>query len=158
MFKRPGSWVQEKGGVRSMQEVYDVMVKQRMDVIREIIGALGFLGLVLALVGLYGLMSYSVSFRYREIGIRMAIGADRIAVTRMVLKRGMALASIGIAIGLALSLTAGKLTSALPGGRHFNWPLVALVTLALLLMAGLGAYIPARRASQVDPNIVLRQE
>jgi len=144
--------------VRSMQEVYDLMVKQRMDIIREIIGALGLLGLVLALVGLYGLMTYSVSLRYHEIGIRMAIGADRTAVTWMVLKQGMALASIGIAIGLSLSLTAGKLTSALPGGRHFNWPLVALVTLALLAMAALGASIPARRASRVDPNTVLRQE
>ena len=144
--------------VRSMQEVYDLMVKQRLDIIREIIGPLGLLGLVLALVGLYGLMTYSVSLRYHEIGIRMAIGADRTAVTWMVLKQGMALASIGIAIGLLLSLTAGKLTSALPGGRHFNWPLVALVALALLAMAALGAFIPARRASQVDPNTVLRQE
>jgi len=144
--------------VRSMQEVYDVMVKQRMDIIREIIGALGLLGLALALVGLYGLMTYSVSLRYREIGIRMAIGADRSAMIRMVLKQGMALATSGSVIGLLLSLTAGKLTAAIPGGRHFNWPLVAPVTLALLVMAALGAYIPARRASQVDPNTVLRQE
>ena len=144
--------------VRSMQEVYDVMVKQRMDIIREIIGALGLLGLALALVGLYGLMTYSVSLRYREIGIRMAIGADRSAMIRMVLKQGMALATSGIVIGLLLSLTAGKLTAAMPGGRHFNWPLVAPVTLALLVMAALGAYIPARQASQVDPNTVLRQE
>jgi predicted lysophospholipase L1 biosynthesis ABC-type transport system permease subunit len=116
--------------VRSMQEVYDVMVKQRMDIIREIIGALGFLGLGLALVGLYGLMTYSVSLRYREIGIRMAIGADRSAMIKMVLKQGMALATSGIAIGLLLSLTAGKLTAAIPGGaistglssRRSRWP------------------------------------
>ena len=144
--------------VRSMQEVYDVMVKQRMDIIREIIGALGLLGLALALVGLYGLMTYSVSLRYREIGIRMAIGAGRPAMIRMVLKQGMALATSGIVIGLLLSLTAGKLTAAIPGGRYFNSPLVAPVTLALLAMAALGAYIPARQASQVDPNTVLRQE
>jgi ABC-type antimicrobial peptide transport system permease subunit len=70
----------------------------------------------------------------------------------------MALATSGIVIGLLLSLTAGKLTAAIPGGRHFSCPLIAPVTLALLAMAALGAYIPARRASQVDPNTVLRQE
>jgi predicted permease len=144
--------------VRSMQDVYDLTVKQRMDIIREIMGGLGFLGLVLALVGLYGLMTYSVSLRHHEIGIRMAIGADRAAVVRMVLKEGMALTTSGVAIGLLLSLAANKLTAALPGGHSFNLILVAPVTLALLAVAALAAYIPARRASQVDPNTVLRQE
>jgi macrolide transport system ATP-binding/permease protein len=143
---------------RSMQEVYDLTVKQRMDIIREILGGLGFLGLALALVGLYGLMAYSVSLRYREIGIRMAIGADPAAVVRMVLRQGMMLAGSGVVIGLLLSLAASKLMAALPGGHGFNLPLVAPVTLALLAIAALAAYIPARRASQVDPNIVLRQE
>ena len=144
--------------VRSMQEVYDLTVKQRMDIIRQIIGALGFLGLVLALVGLYGLMMYSVSLRHREIGIRMAIGADHAAVVRMVLKQAMVLATSGVAIGLLLSLLASQVTAALPGGHSFDLPLVAPVTLALLAMAVFGAYLPARRASQVDPNTVLRQE
>jgi predicted permease len=144
--------------VRSMQEVYDLTVKQRMDIIREILGALGFLGLALALVGLYGLMTYSVSLRNHEIGIRMAIGADRAAVVRMVLKQGMVLAGIGATIGLLLSLAASKLTAALPGGHGFNLLLIAPVTIALLAMAAFGAYIPARRASQVDPNSALRQE
>ena len=144
--------------VRSMQEVYDLTVKQRMDIIRQIIGALGFFGLALALVGLYGLMMYSVSLRHREIGIRMAIGADHAAVVRMVLKQAMVLATSGVAIGLLLSLLASKVTAALPGGHGFDLPFVAPVTLALLAMAALGAYFPARRASQVDPNTVLRQE
>jgi predicted permease len=144
--------------VRSMQEVYNLTVKQRMDIIREIIGGLGFLGLVLALVGLYGLMSYSVSLRQREIGIRMAIGADPAAVVKMVLRQGMALATSGVAIGLVLSLAASKLTAALPGGHAFDLALIAPVPLALLAMAALGVYLPARRASQVDPNTVLRQE
>jgi predicted permease len=144
--------------VRTMQDVYDLTVKQRMDIIREIIGGLGFLGLVLALVGLYGLMSYSVSLRQREIGIRMAIGADPATVVKMVLKQGMALATSGVAVGLVLSLAMSKLTAALPGGHAFDLPLIAPVPLALLAMAALGVYLPARRASQVDPITVLRQE
>jgi ABC-type antimicrobial peptide transport system permease subunit len=144
--------------VRSMKEVKDLAVKQRMDIIREIIGALGFLGLALALVGLYVLMTYSVSLRHREIGIRMAIGADPVTVVRMVLKEGIVLAGSGVAIGLPLSLAASKVTAALPGGHRFDLLLVAPVTLALLVMAALGTYFPARRASQVDPNIILRQE
>jgi len=144
--------------VRTMQDVYDLTVKQRMDIIREIIGGLGFLGLVLALVGLYGLMSYSVSLRHHEIGIRMAIGAAPAAVVRMVLRQGMVLAASGVVIGLVLSLATSKLTAALPGGHAFDLALIAPVPLALLAMAALGVYIPARRASQVDPNTVLRQE
>jgi len=144
--------------VRTMQDVYDLTVKQRMDIIRETLGALGFLGLVLALVGLYGLMTYSVSLRRREIGIRMAMGADPGAVVRLVLKQGMTLAGSGAVIGLLLSLAASKLLASLPGGHGFDLPLIAPVTLSLLAIAALGAYIPAHRASQVDPNTVLRQE
>jgi predicted permease len=144
--------------VRSMQDVYDLTVTQRMDILRRILGALGFLGLVLALVGLYGLMTYSVSLRRREIGIRMAMGANPAAVVKMVLKQGMTLAGSGAAIGLLLSLAASKLLASLPGGYAFDLPLIAPVTLSLLAIAALGAYIPARRASQVDPNTVLRQE
>jgi len=144
--------------VRSIEEVYELTVKQRMDIIREIIGGLGLLGLALALVGLYGLMSYSVGLRHREIGIRMAIGADPAAVVKMVLRQGMVLATSGAAIGLVLSLAASKLTAALPGGHAFDLALIAPVLVALLAMAALGVYLPARRASLVDPNTVLRQE
>ena len=145
-------------GIRSMEEFFDVRVTKTFGLFTKAIGGLGILGLALALVGLYGLMSYSVSLRQREIGIRMAIGAEPAGVVGMVLKQGMLLAGTGTVIGLALCLAASKPTAALVGGRGFNWPLVALVTLALLGMAALGAYLPARRASQVDPNTVLRQE
>ena len=107
---------------------------------------------------LYGLMTYSVGLRHREIGICMAMGANPAAVVRMVLRRGVVLASSGAAIRLLLSLAAGKLTAALPGGHGVFLPLIAPVRLALLAMAALDAYIPARRASRVDPNTVLRQE
>ena len=145
-------------GVRTMEEFFDVRAHKTLGLVIEAIAGLGVLGLVLALVGLYGLMTYSVSLRQREIGIRMAVGADPATVVRMVLKQGMILASSGVVIGLALSLAAAKPIAALAEGRGFNLPLVALVTLALLAMAALGAYIPARRASRVDPNTVLRQE
>jgi len=145
-------------GVRTMEEFYDVRAHKTLGLFVEAIAELGTLGLVLALVGLYGLMTYSVSLRQREIGIRMAIGADPATVVRMVLKQGMILAGTGVAIGLALSVVASRPTAALVEENGFNWPLVALVTLALLGMAALGSYIPARRASGVDPNTVLRQE
>jgi len=145
-------------GVRTMEEFFDVRAHKTLDLFVEAMAGLGVLGLVLALVGLYGLMTYSVSLRQREIGIRMAVGADPAAVVGMVLKQGMILAGSGVVIGLALSLAAAKPIAALAEGHGFNLPLVALVTIALLAMAALGAYIPARRASRVDPNTVLRQE
>ena len=145
-------------GVRSIEEVFDLRATKTINTLIGTIGGLAMLGLALALVGLYGLMTYSVSLRQREIGIRMAIGVGQATVVNMVLKQGMILAGSGVVIGLLLSLAAGKPTAAMVGERGFNLPLIALVTLALLAMAAVGAYIPARRASQVDPNTVLRQE
>jgi predicted permease len=145
-------------GIRTMEEFFDVRAHKTLGLFVEAMAGLGVLGLVLALVGLYGLMSYSVSLRQREIGIRMAVGADPASVVGTVLKQGMILAGSGVIVGLGLSLAAAKPMAALVQGEGFNLPLVALVTLALLAMAALGAYIPARRASRVDPNTVLRQE
>jgi ABC-type antimicrobial peptide transport system permease subunit len=141
-----------------MEEFFDVRAHKTLGLLVEAMAGLGVLGLVLALVGLYGLMTYSVSLRQREIGIRMAVGAGPPTVVRMVLRQGMILAGSGVAIGLALSLAAAKPIAALAEGHGFNLPLVALVTIALLAMAALGTYVPARRASRVDPNTVLRQE
>jgi len=145
-------------GIRTMEEFFDVRAHKTLGLFVEAMAGLGVLGLVLALVGLYGLMSYSVSLRQREIGIRMAVGAAPASVVGTVLKQGMILAGSGVVVGLGLSLAASKPLAALVQGEGFNLPLVALVTLALLAMAALGAYIPARRASRVDPNTVLRQE
>ncbi len=144
--------------VRSIEDVFDMRATKTLGMFMKAIGGLAILGLTLALIGLYGLMTYSVSLRQREIGIRMAIGGDPPSVVRMVLRQGMMLAGSGVALGLAISLLASKPTAVKVYAHGFNWPLVALVTIALLIMAALGAYIPARRASQVDPNIVLRQE
>lgn len=144
--------------VRSIEDVFDMRATKTLGLFIKAIGGLAMLGLVLALIGLYGLMTYSVSLRQREIGIRMAIGGDPPSVVRMVLRQGMMLAGSGVALGLVLSVLASNPTAVRVYAHGFNWPLVALVTIALLVMAALGAYIPARRASQVDPNTVLRQE
>ncbi len=145
-------------GVRSIEEVFDMRATKTLGLFIKAIGALAVLGLALALIGLYGLMTYSVSLRQREIGIRMAIGGAPASVVGMILRKGMMLAASGVALGLVLSLLASKPTAVKVYAHGFDWPLVALVTIALLIMAALGAYIPARRASHVDPNTVLRQE
>ena len=108
--------------------------------------------------GLYGLMTYSVGLRQREIGIRMAVGAAQSSVLKMMLRQGLVLAGTGVAIGLLLSILAGNSTTAIIGTSNFYLPLLALVCFGLLAAAALGAYIPARRASLLDPNVVLRQE
>ncbi|MBZ5626446.1 MAG: ABC transporter permease, partial [Acidobacteriia bacterium] len=145
-------------GLRTMDEIFDQRARKTFDIFIQAIAAMGLLGLVLALVGLYGLMTYSVGLRQREIGIRMAIGADRPGVVKMVLKQGMTLAGTGVAIGVLLWLAASKPLLAALEARSFSWGLLALVAGGLLGAAAVGAYIPARRASLVDPNTVLRTE
>ena len=144
--------------VRSIEDIFDIRATKTLGMFIKAIGALAILGLALALIGLYGLMTYSVSLRQREIGIRMAIGGAPASVVSMILRQGMMLAASGVGLGLVLSLLASKPTAVRVYSHGFDWPLVALVTIALLIMAALGAYIPARRASHVDPNTVLRQE
>lgn len=145
-------------GLRTMEDYFDQRARKTLGILIDAIAGMGLLGLILALVGLYGLMTYSVGLRQREIGIRMAIGADPGGVLKLVLKQGMVLAMVGAGIGLALSLLAGKPATRLIGSSYFDLPLLALVVAGLLGAAALGAYLPARRASLVDPITVLRQE
>jgi len=145
-------------GMRTMDEIFEQRARKTLDILIQTIAGMGTLGLVLALVGLYGLMTYSVGLRQREIGIRMAIGADRPGVVKMVLRQGLTLAVVGVAIGLLLWVLASKPVMGLVGARSFSWSLLALVAAGLLGAAAVGAYLPARRASLVDPNTVLRQE
>lgn len=145
-------------GLRTMDEIFDQRAKKTLDIFIQAIAGMGLLGLALALVGLYGLMTYAVNLRQREIGIRMAIGAGRPGVVKMVLKQGMVLAGAGVVIGVLLWLLASKPLMAMVEARSFSWGLLALVAAGLLGAAAVGAYIPARRASLVDPNTVLRQE
>jgi ABC-type antimicrobial peptide transport system permease subunit len=125
----------------------------------EIVGGMGVMGLVLAMVGLYALMSYSVSRRTREIGIRMAVGASQVSVLKIVLRQGMLPALCGVPIGLALSAAAGRLlTSSFPLSEHIGPAIYGLVAPLMLMVAILAAYVPARRASLVDPMTALREE
>jgi ABC-type antimicrobial peptide transport system permease subunit len=127
--------------------------------ILQLVSTLGLLGLALALIGLYGLIAYSVSRRTQEIGIRMALGAHRSDVLRMILGQGFVLSMIGVAIGLAASIGVRRfLAIGLIGIGSTNPAVLLIVPLALILVAMAACYLPARRASQVDPIRALRWE
>ena len=117
------------------------------------------LALVLAAVGIYGLISYTVASRTREIGVRMALGAGRGAILAMVIKRALLLAGAGVAIGVAGGLALTRLLRSMLFGVSATDPAVfAGVSLFLLAVASFAGYLPARRASRVDPLIALRHE
>ena len=147
-------------GSRTMQDFYTQRAVKTSEIIGDVVAGLGIMGMVLAMVGLYALVSYSVSRRSREIGIRMAIGADRPSVLRMVLRQGLVLGSMGAGVGLILSFLACRaMTSSLwvLAGR-VNYALLPAIALPLLLVTLLAAYVPARRASLIDPMRALRDE
>jgi putative ABC transport system permease protein len=122
-------------------------------------GPAGLLAAIIAAIGLYGVMAYSVSRRTQEIGIRMAIGATPRAILRLTATQGLVLAGIGIVTGLVVALASSSMVSILLFGVTPTDPVVFIgVPLLLALVAGLACYIPARRALRVDPLIALRQE
>jgi predicted permease len=121
--------------------------------------AFGALATLLAAIGLYGVMSYAVARRTREIGIRMALGAERRAVLWLVLKEVAILSAIGIAGGLAVSLYATRFVKAQLFGLSATDPVtLGIATLTIALVAFLAGYLPARRASALDPMLALRTE
>jgi predicted permease len=145
------------------------MFERGLGLVTHLIVAMGAMGMVLALVGLYGLVAFDVSTRTREIGIRMALGAARGNVLRMVLRHGLALSVCGIGLGWLLNDGVVRLIGSLfpenfnnPNGgglsvEFSDWSYAALLA-AVLCLTMLAAYIPARRASRVDPNVALRCE
>jgi len=137
--------------------VNDSMAQPRFSLF--LVGSFGGLALVLAMIGMYGVISYSVQQRTQEIGIRMALGASRAAVLRMILGLGAQLAVLGIAIGLLASwMVTRTMESFLYQVRATDPLTFAAVSIALMCVALAACYIPARRAMSVDPNIALRYE
>jgi putative ABC transport system permease protein len=144
--------------VRTMQEVIANSV-QRRKFSMLLLTIFAVAAMLLAAVGLYGVMSYSVAQRTHEIGIRMALGARRPDVLSLVVKQGMALALMGIAAGTVLSLAMTRLISGMLFGITATDPLTFVAVAALLgTVAFLANYLPARRASKVEPMVALRYE
>ena len=124
-----------------------------------LLGVFAALALVLAAVGIYGVMSYGVSQRLHDIGIRMALGAEHEDVLRLVLRRGLILAAWGVFTGLIAALSLTWLMSRLLFDVRPTDPLTfGAVTLILFAVAVLGSYVPARRAMRTDPMVALRHE
>ena len=146
---------------RTMQDFYTQRAVKTPDIIAQSVAGLGTMGLILAMVGLYGLIAYSVSRRRREIGIRMAIGADRQKVIRMILGQGLVLGSIGVGVGLIASFFACRAVISvawIASFDHLNYALFPAIAIPLLLITLAATYGPARRASLVDPMRALRDE
>jgi predicted permease len=129
------------------------------EIFLQVLGAFALSALALAAIGIYGLIAYSVGQRTHEIGIRMALGASRPHVLRMILWEGSKMTLIGAAIGFALGLPLPKVFAAMFFDLHVGEPRIYLVVPgAIFLVALLATYIPARRATRVDPMSALRQE
>ena len=124
-----------------------------------VLGSFGVLAIVLAAIGIYGVMSYVVAGRTREVGVRMALGAARGDVLFLIMRQGMSLALIGLGFGLLIAFGAAQLLVKVLFGVSPADPLTfAGVSLLLALVAGLACYVPARRATKVDPLVALRYE
>ena len=142
--------------VRTMDEIFDKAAVISTELITVMFASTSMMGLFLAVVGLYALVTYQVSRRTREIGIRIALVAERLEVMKMVLKQASKLGVSGIAIGLVLSVSLGGVLTM--GRSEFDPVNLTLLPLALLLITLVAAWIPARRASQISPLQALREE
>jgi putative ABC transport system permease protein len=125
----------------------------------SVAGTMGIIGLLLAAIGIYGVTSYAVSRRTREIGIRIALGADHGNVIRLVLRQGLMLATVGVAIGVVIAALGSRfLESLLFGVRGLDPVTFAGACLLFGVVTLIASYVPARRATTVDPMVALRNE
>jgi predicted permease len=139
------------------QLIDQLLVRERL--IAQLSGFFGALALILACIGLYGLLSYEVSRRTREIGIRMALGAQQGDVLRLVVGQGIVLATAGAAVGIGVALGVTRYLKSMLYDIHANDPVTMIGVAVLLAAVALAAcYIPARRATKVDPMVALRYE
>lgn len=142
--------------VRTMAELIESAVAERQFLMRLLV-AFGATATALALLGIYGVMAYSVSQRTREIGIRIAIGAQQGEVARMVVRRGLTLTGAGVAVGIGASLAVSRVVRSQLFGVQPSDPATFVSVLAVMLaVAAAAAYLPARRAARVDPIVALR--
>ncbi len=146
-------------GARTVGDFFEqgsVILLRRLE---TTVGSAGLLGLGLAVVGLYAVVAYQVSRRTREIGIRMAIGADRLSVTKMVLKQAAVMGASGVGLGMTLSFAGGRALSASAlGVPGFDGMLFGAISVGLFLITLAAAAIPTRRAARIDPMEALRQD
>jgi ABC-type antimicrobial peptide transport system permease subunit len=141
-----------------MQEVYNHSLA-RTSFALVMLAIAGSMALAIGVIGIYGVISYTVSQRTREIGIRLALGAQQGAITRMFVRHALALAGIGAAIGLVAAFGLMRLMSSLLFGISPRDPLTyILVPAALLMVATFASYVPARRAAGIDPANTLRAD
>jgi predicted permease len=144
-------------GVTSMDEVLDASLASRR-FSANLVAGFAAMALLLASIGIYGLLAYMVGQRSREIGLRLALGAQRADVLRLVLRKGVVLAALGIVAGLIFSAsTASLMASLLYGVRPHDPAVFLMVPLLLLVVAIAASYIPAWRATKVDPIVALRE-
>jgi putative ABC transport system permease protein len=116
------------------------------------------LGLILAIVGVYGVVSYAATQKTHEIGVRMALGAQPADILKMVLREGLLIVGIGLAVGIAGALAAGQVVGSFLAVSARDPLTYAIVTATLLIVALSACFIPARRAMRVDPMVALRYE
>ena len=144
--------------VRTQQEILDRSLS-RTSFAMTMLAIAAVMALVLGAVGVYGVISYTVAQRTREIGVRVALGAQRMDVARLVLKQGLVLTGLGVGIGLVASLGLGRALSALLYGVEPTDPLtIGAVCVALMVVGFAATSLPARRAASVDPIEALRSE
>jgi ABC-type antimicrobial peptide transport system permease subunit len=145
-------------GERTLEDLVSASLAQRRFAM-QMVGIFGLVALLLAGIGIYGVISYAVTQRTREIGIRIALGARSADVLRLVVGQGMILSLIGSGIGIVLTIVLTRFLAGMLFGISPNDPATLVVTsLLLMVVAALACYFPARRATKVDPMVALRDQ